>query len=230
MYFIPIENPMGVPVSLVIRLSIKLISDFTGLLEFRSAGDVGGLYYTVSMVIGIAVSFYSLDLYYEEMEARQALPADSGLPKEQVIGIIVTAFVLWLASFSSFILLIKPEYRRTFFTTKTGWANTCDHFLKENDEDKAIVLGCHKLQWISIKPDVVKWIDSNWFKWEDEQPEWFDADFKNRLEELDMIPQNAVEEYKIKKAKDERRASLGGGLSGGSGELGGSRNLVRRGR
>jgi hypothetical protein len=62
-------------------------------------------------------------------------------------------------------------------------------------------LGCQKRQWTSIRPQVKKWLDENWDKWERDKPEWFNALFIASVDD-DIMPAKA-------KAKEEQKACGG---------------------
>jgi len=79
----------------------------------------------------------------------------------------------WVLTFGLFLLLMKKEYRSTFWSTRMGKEWVMDFFLKgENDEAKQNVFGCNKKQWWAIREDVQEWVQVNWWKWEEEKPLW----------------------------------------------------------
>jgi hypothetical protein len=49
-HWVPIEGAMGVPYSVLERLVVKVLVDFTGVIQFRAAGEMGGSYFTFNMV------------------------------------------------------------------------------------------------------------------------------------------------------------------------------------
>ena len=53
-YWVPLEGWVGVIMSVLIRIVIKIITDFTGVIQFRHAGELGGIYYTFNMFLGMA--------------------------------------------------------------------------------------------------------------------------------------------------------------------------------
>jgi hypothetical protein len=89
---------------------------------------------------------------------------------------LVTASVtLWTILFTYFIFnVIDPEYRKTFWSTQTGWQKSCSYFL-DNDDDctRMIVFTDNPILWRSIAPQVKEWTLANWDTWVDSKPEWF---------------------------------------------------------
>jgi hypothetical protein len=88
----------------------------------------------------------------------------------------VTASVtLWTILFMYFIFnVIDPEYRKTFWSTQTGWQKSCSFFL-DNDDDsiRIVVFTDSPILWRSIAPQVKEWTLANWGTWVDSKPEWF---------------------------------------------------------
>ena len=41
--------------------------------------------------------------------------------------------------------------------------------------------------WVSIEGEIKKWVESNWAKWEEEQPDWFTDVMKAKVP-VDFIP------------------------------------------
>jgi hypothetical protein len=49
-HWIPLEGATDVVSSVIERLVVKVLVDFTGILQFRGAGEMGGAWFTFSMV------------------------------------------------------------------------------------------------------------------------------------------------------------------------------------
>jgi len=43
-YWMPVDGALGLFVSLVARVGVKIVTDFTGLIHFRGDAELGGLY------------------------------------------------------------------------------------------------------------------------------------------------------------------------------------------
>ena len=78
-----------------------------------------------------------------------------------------------------FLLLMKKEYMRTFFTTRTGKQWAMDFFVKGvDDEQKAAVLSVNRKMWWAIREEVKEWVQAGWWRWEEEKPEWFSLEWQ----------------------------------------------------
>ena len=49
-HWIPLEGAASVVESVLERLVVKVLVDFTGVIQFRGAGEMGGLFFTLNMV------------------------------------------------------------------------------------------------------------------------------------------------------------------------------------
>ena len=123
----------------------------------------------------------------------------------RLVGATSGAFAL---SFGLFLLLMKKEYRRTFFDTKTGKQWTMDFFLKGKDDGvKKVTVDHNKKQWRSIRGEVKEWVLLNYWKWEADRPEWFTESWIAKVP-LDMIPSEAKQAVKDSRASARRRSSF----------------------
>ena len=88
------------------------------------------------------------------------------------------------------------------------------YFLEGTSEElKLTVLRRSRHHWISIEDKVRKWVELNWARWEEEQPEWF-TDARKAQVPVEFIPTADA-----KRRESVRRASVdataeGGGLGG----------------
>jgi len=99
---------------------------------------------------------------------------------------------------------MKKEYRRTFFTTRTGKQWTMDFFVKGvDDEQKATVMGCNKAQWRAIREDVKEWVQANWWRWKEEKPAWFDLAWQSK------VPEEWITDVEERARLDEVRTRRG---------------------
>ena len=189
-YWVPVDGVGGLCMSLVVRVMVKTIVDFTGVIQFRGDAELGGLYWTVNMLLALLASFGSVFVYYADNEEEVALiktDDDSAAfeIEERVAWTLVGSLSGgWVVVFGVFLLLMKKEYRLTFVTTTTGKARTMDYFVKgANDELKSKVMENNKAQWQTIREDVKEWVQANWWRWKEEKPDWFDLAWQSKVPE-----------------------------------------------
>jgi hypothetical protein len=164
-----------------------------------------------SQIMALTASFVATHVYYASLEEGEKAVMDESIAWTIVGGLSG----LWVSVFACFLLLMKPAYRSTFFSTQTGhdWAK--EKFVKgDTDELKAWTLGCNKRQRMSIRDDVKAWTMENWERWEEEKPAWFNDAFKMCVDD-DMIPPASLRKLNGH-GSQRRRSSLGDMLGGGA--------------
>ena len=179
----------------MLRLGVKTITDFTGVIQLRNSPDLGGLYWTVNMFLALLTSFVCVWF--------------GGGGREEW-ALVLAASGAWLLVFVLFLLLMKKGYRRTFFSTQTGCDWAMDFFRKgKDDEAKQNVLGCNKMMLRAIRGEVKEWVLGNWYRWIEEKPNLFTEAWLSEVP-ADFIP---LDENQIKLNEIRRR---GGGRRGSS--------------
>jgi len=179
-YSLPLQGAKEMFVSFVMRTMMKAVTDFTGCVQLRHPGELGGLYWSFSMFGALAMSFVGVLLYYR---AGGEVIEESSAWK--IIGWLGGA---WCCVFGIFLLLIKEEYWVTFWSSKTGNQFAVECFVsKDTDRDKSEVLMLNEKQWVTIRGQVRQWVIVNWWKWKDENPSWFNEGFVGRVP-LEWIP------------------------------------------
>jgi len=174
-YWIPVDGLGGLFASLLMRVVVKTITDFTGVIQFRGDAELGGLFWTVNMFLALLASFVSVFVYYADSgEALEFISAGQNSTafeiEERVAWTLVGSLSgAWVAVFGVFLLLMKKEYRGTFFAMSKQ--QVMDRFSADDEAVKATVLKKNKKQWRAIREDVKEWVQANWWRWKEEKPE-----------------------------------------------------------
>jgi len=214
-YWVPVDGVGGLFLSLLLRVIAKTIADFTGVIQFRADAELGGLYWSVNMFLALLASFVCVWVGGGSNLEWKLVGAASGA---------------WVITFGLILLLMKKEYRGTFYRTKTGNEWAMDFFVKaEDDASKQIIFGCNKKQWLGIRDDVKYWVLGNWWRWVESEPKWFTEVWKAQVP-LDMIPVDVNREGLARNRASVRRKSLAevvvGDLLPGLEELRGGTTVV----
>jgi hypothetical protein len=182
-YWLPLSGPAAYVISLLVRILVKFLTDFTGVIQFRHPGELGGAYWSLNMVLAVIVTFGCTHFYFFLKEGDE-----ESLPQDAVWTGIYALAGSWAVTFATFLKLMKPEFRVSFFTTLTGshYIQNC-FFECEHDAGKVDVFANHPNKWIEIRDDVKEWVQENWWTWVDQKPEWFTERVKKRFP-ADMIP------------------------------------------
>ena len=198
-YWLPIDGVFGLLVSLLTRVFVKTITDFTGVIQFRHTMELGGFSWTVNMFLALLASFVSVFMYFadtgEKGEAMKDGGSEAALEIEERVAWTVVGSLsgAWVVVFGLFLLLIQREYWLTFFTLSTAKQQVMDRFNSEDESVKAGVFKKNKKMWRAIREDVKEWVQANWWRWKEEKPEWFSEAWIGRVD-ADMIP---LEDFQV---------------------------------
>ncbi|GMI32456.1 hypothetical protein TeGR_g7304 [Tetraparma gracilis] len=206
-YWIPVPGAFQETViSVFARVSIKAVNDFTGVVQFRHPGELGGAVWTLSQMMALVASAVATHVYLSSEETDPDGKAMSASVAWMVVGGLGGS---WMLGFACFLLLMKRGYRGTFLSTMTSCAEIERYFLEfEEDENKAKVFSASGKKWASIRPDVKAWTLENWERWEEDAPEWFSDHFRAAVDD-DMIPPASLARLKGGGGGERRRSSLG---------------------
>jgi hypothetical protein len=210
-HWVPLEGAAMVVESVACRVVIKAITDFTGVAQFRGAGEMGGAAWIFSQGMALVASLVATHVY---LNSDKVAAADGGEISESAVSTIVGGLSMgFFVSGASFLILIKRDFLGTFFSMQTGYAWVQSYFVAgQTDEVKKRIFEHNKKQWTGIRDDVKAWTMENWERWEEEKPEFFNDAFKASVDD-DMIP--AASLRKLNGGRQRRRSSLGDLLGGG---------------
>jgi hypothetical protein len=214
-YWMPVGGNAEIVFSIVGRLLVKVVTDFTSIVEFRHPNEVGGMYWMFEFVLTMG----SLPI--------AVLVAESGDVAEQrlklarkVVGLVIPCTIL---SFAVFFLIIERKYFGTFVSLQRGKDLTVQRFRDSADDaSKAdTIFNNSKHHWESIEEQVKAWVETNWERWEEEKPDWFDDAIRARVP-VEYIPGAGD----ARRRESERRASVDTEAEGGL--VGALRTSIRR--
>ena len=197
-YWMPLEGSLEIIASLLCRIIVKVITDFTSNTQLRHPNEVGGAYW----IFGLGFTLASLPLtimYYQDIGdetiAEIAWDACSVLLICSLVFIVV------------FFMNIDKEYRGTFWSMAKTEDNTLKYFESSKDEVKALIFTMNCRHWKSIERNVEEWVFENWRRWMDEQPEWLDDNMKARIPPR-MIPNITHREMVVELQSKRKRTSF----------------------
>jgi hypothetical protein len=157
------------------RCLVKIVVDFTSIVQFRHPNEVGGMYWSLSLfstLISLPISV----TVYEKIRGDENV---SNLAWYVIYSIIpTTLFFLAL-----FVKNIDRNYLGTFFSLQRGKDLTIKCFRTSTlDSAKAhYSFAVTKKHWEEIEEEVRGWVEANWSKWEEEKPKWLDANMRMKI-------------------------------------------------
>jgi hypothetical protein len=206
-FWVPVHGMMGVFVAVLMRFINKVIVDFTGMIDFRDPVDLGGVYWSADMVLAVVFSFGSVFLYFRQEVESPVIGASTAWT---TVGILSG---IWCIGFVTFLMLMKPEYRKTFYSTQTGRDAILDFWDSDDDAVKAAMMNNNRALWKSKDEEVRAWLEENWERWKVEKPDWFDDLFRSAVDD-DLLPPAELRRQKMAGGGNRRRSSLGEKLLG----------------
>jgi hypothetical protein len=208
-YWIPAGGNVEIVTSIVCRVLVKVVGDFTSIVQFRHPNEVGGMYW----MFGFVLTMGSLPV--------AIIIAEKGDVADEVIrfawkavGLVIPCTVLL---FAVFFFNIEKKYWGTFYSWQRGKDLTVKNFKEGSDAVKAkYTFKYSKHHWKANEKEVKAWVEANWVRWEEEKPKWFDDAMRARVP-VEYIPGagNARRRERVRRASVDAEAE--GGLAGALG-------------
>jgi hypothetical protein len=210
-YWAAPEGLAGIFFSLLARVIVKIMVDYTGNVQCRGSAELGGLYWTANIFLAVAASFASIKIYYASEIG------DVVVEEKTMWSIVALLSGALFVNSGMFFKLMKKKYRGTFVSTETGFQWAQKFFTHGTTDDvKAEVFGCNRNMWRAIEGDMKDWVQTNWEQWEDEQPQWFSEYFKASVDEEWLTPEELRRQKRLGGGQ-RRRSSAFVGLIGEGG-------------
>jgi hypothetical protein len=216
---VPIYGFAGYVVSAFTRVLVKIVVDWTALVQLRHPNDVGGAYFTFSIFVTITGGIIAA-LGYEKKAVAEVLEGDeinlgsegAGIEESTVVTTMVIACVGTIISLGTLLLSINKEYVQTFIDTKTGDKSNQELFTDFEEEwRRVLIFDRNRYKWeYKIGPQVKSWLDERLPVWLEDEPEWFDDLCKSRIPD-DFVSDPAIlvrlRTNNVKAILEERRRS-----------------------
>jgi hypothetical protein len=196
-YWIPAGGNVEIVSSIVARVLVKAVTDFTSIVQFRHPYELGGMYW----LFGFVLTMGSLPAAI--IIAERGSVADDGLKLAYAVEGLVIPFTV--VSFAVFLLSMERKYLSTFYSLQRGKEVTVKNFMEgEDDAAKAsYTFQMSKHHWKSIEGEVKAWVEANWDSWEENKPDWLDDAMRARVP-VEYIPESGD----ARRRESVRRASV----------------------
>jgi hypothetical protein len=202
-YWMPVGGKTEILSSIVCRVLVKVVTDFTSIVQFRHPYEVGGMYW----MFGFVLTMGSLPVAISLAERRD-LAEEVVSFAWTVVGIFIPCIVVL---FAVFFLNTEKKYWGTFLSFQRGKDLTMKNFREGSDAGKAnYTFLTSKHHWKVNVKEVKAWVEANWHRWEEEKPDWFDDAMRARVP-VEYIPGAGD----ARKRESVRRASVDAEAEGG---------------
>ena len=188
----------GVIAAVVGRLTEILSAELVGLMGQRFPLQLGGMYFTFTLIqvqVGALVSVHLYNKYAEGGDAK--------LSPALTWGVAISIAAAWAITYLFFVLhVVTRSHRHMFYSTETGVQAAENIFLAyDSDERKIYIFNRNRRKWRRIEPQVMGFMKENWSRWEAEKPAWFSGSLISSVPD-EFIPQVAL--AKLGKARKRR--------------------------
>jgi hypothetical protein len=202
-YWMPLGGNAEIVNSIISRVVVKIVGDFTSIVQFRHPNELGGTYW----MFGLILTMGSLPVAI--LVAERGDVGDTVLKLAwRIVGIFIPCTVLL---FAVFFFNIEKKYWGTFYSLQRGKDLAIKNFREGSDAVKAkCTFKYSKHHWKSIEEEVRTWVQANWYRWEEEKPEWFDNTMRARVP-VEYIPRAGD----ARRRESVRRASVDAETEGG---------------
>jgi hypothetical protein len=203
-YWIPVGGFAEVVMSIIARVVVKVITDFTSSVQNRHPYEVGGMYW----IFGFVLTMGSLPIAII-LAGRGDVAEDKLKLAWRVVGIFIPCTVVLLAFF---FFIIEKKYWGTFYSLQRGKDLTINNFREEKEDatKAAYTFQTSKHHWKSIEDEVRAWVVANWERWQEEEPKWLDEAMRAKIP-LEYVPGAGD----ARRRESARRASVDAAAEGG---------------
>jgi hypothetical protein len=110
-----------------------------------------------------------------------------------LVASVGALFAVWAFAALGVWLTMKPEYRRTFWSTQTGCAYSQSYFLDNegNDAKRIGIFSMNERHWRAIRDRVGQWVLAMYAAWQALKPVWFTDAVKAQIPDA-FIPTEAL--------------------------------------
>jgi hypothetical protein len=211
-YWLPVDGVAGFALSLLLRVVVKVLADYTAIVHLRAPADLGGLYFAVNSVMSFVFCIAAIKIFFASDVGKASMLNEDFMTKA-VFGLLA----FWALNTALGVSIMKKEYRKTFLSSETGCEWAMKYFLEgETDKVKSKTVRLNKKKWEPVEEPVKEWVQKNWWTWVEEKPGWFTDAWIAKVPD-DFIP---AEEDRVALQKLRIRHTVFGGISGGDGKNG----------
>ena len=165
------------------RVAIKIIADFTGMLQARHPYELGGAYWLFNMIYTQASVFVVL-----AVRAKRDVDDDKLAFQQNDLWLIAGILLgLWILAIIMLLYFSEEGFQHTFYQRLTGFEFSKQRFISGNDEIRMSVFDDHESYYLRYKGEIIEWLQNIWDKLHAEKPAWFTEDVRRRIPE-EFIP------------------------------------------
>ena len=199
-YFLPLPLGTSIAVSLLMRVAVKLITDFTGMLHARHPYEMGGFYWMFNM-------FYTQVMLFVVVNVRRSNNSEEAenlfITGERLWTLAVWLSSLWFVAVAVLLLYCEKGFKHTFFQLTRAWEYNKSLFDTGDDEYRMYIFTDHQAYYMWYKEEIKEWLDEAWDRLHREKPVWFTQNVVKSVP-IDILP-NMEHESVVKEMAQETK-------------------------
>ena len=172
-YWMNLPNASSLVISFIVRVVLKIVTDFTGFLHARHPYEMGGSYWLFNMMLTHATVFGSIWL----LEGALLGGDEDGGGGGNIATYYKIAQILsgvWACALVGLVAFSEREFVETFYSSRTG-KQYCKELFKSGNHETMFceIFDSHKSYWKGFEVELKEFLKENWDMWHMNRPEWF---------------------------------------------------------
>ena len=182
-YFLHLPQKTSIAVSLIIRIAMKVVADFTGILHARHPYEMGGAYWLFNMFYTQGMTFCVLWVRMKsQIDTEELLVLDG----DRLWALAAFLSTLWSIALLLLLLSVEKGFKHTFCQLMTAPEYNKAMFDTGDDEYRMYIFTDHEAYYMWYKDEIKEWLENSWERFNFERPPWFTE------EASEMIPFNLI--------------------------------------
>jgi len=180
-YWMPLPRGTSMATSLIMRVTVKVVCDFTGFLHARHPYEMGGFYWLMNMVVTQASVFGAIRMKEEFGRQIEEDVGERFVKEEDHMTIATMLFLLWFVALLGLIFGSEKELRTTFYSFMTGRQYNEALFRSGQDEIMIQVFTDHPSYYAHFEDEIKEWLGEKWNDWHASRPGWLTEELIERI-------------------------------------------------
>ena len=180
-YWMPLPQGTSLVVSLITRVTVKVVCDFTGFLHARHPYEMGGFYWLMNMVVTQASVFGAIRMKEEFGRQIEEDVGERFVKEEDHMTIATMLFLLWFVALLGLIFGSEKKLRKTFYSFMTGRQYNEALFRSGEDEIMIHIFTDHPSYYAHFEDEIKEWLGEKWNDWHASRPGWLTEELIERI-------------------------------------------------
>jgi hypothetical protein len=201
-YWIKLPPYVSASFSFWIRVTQKVLIDYTLTLHMRYSMEIGGILFSFLVIQNQVWSFVAVHLYSRHYSGSNLIEAS------QLEAMLFALLGSFLVSLLAFVLLMDRKYLGTFVATTTGPQSAVNRFhVATTDEQRVSIMKYHHYYYAGVEVELKALIAENWEEWMLNRPEWLTESVIATIPDKFLLTKEVVRLSKLGDGLKRRRNS-----------------------